>query len=170
VGVPLDEARAVVGRSAGRVRSALDAHRERLVAQIRDVSQRIVAVDEFLEKGTPMPALQTIRPVQIRVRVADVRKAAAFYTAAFDVVFNEAISSVQFGTYRTDQFFLITLEEHEITTPGRFGLLVDDVETVHQRAIDAGGAEVHPPADFTWKPRTSCVSDPDGNLIDLTQG
>ncbi|GIE32808.1 hypothetical protein Ait01nite_058530 [Actinoplanes italicus] len=175
VGVPLDEVRAVVGKPAGRVRPALDAHRERLVAQIRDVSQRIVAVDEFLEKGMPMPTLQTIRPVQIRVRVADVRRAAAFYTAAFDVVFNEAISSVQFGTYRTDRFFLITLEEHgleehDVTTPGRFGLLVGDVDTVHQRAIGAGGAEVHPPADFAWKPRTSCVSDPDGNLIDLTQG
>jgi DNA-binding transcriptional MerR regulator len=185
VGVPLDEVRAVVGRPAGQVRSALGAHRERLVAQVREVSQRIVTIDEFLEKGTPMPELQTVRPVQIRLKVADVRKAAAFWTAAFDVVFNEAISSVQFGTYRTDRFFLITLEErdvtpaerhdvapgvHDVSAAGRIGLLVDDVDAVHQRAIEAGGAEVHPPADFAWKPRTSCVRDPDGNLIDLTQG
>lgn len=173
VGVPIDEVRAVVGRPAGQVRSALDAHRERLVAQVREVSQRIVAVDEFIEKGTPMPVLQTIRPVQIRIKVADVQGAAVFYTAAFDVVFNEAISSVQFGTYRTDRFFLITLEErdgevsrHDGT---RFGLLVDDVDAAHDRAIEAGGVAVHPPTDFAWKPRTSCVRDPDGNVIDLSQ-
>jgi DNA-binding transcriptional MerR regulator len=173
VGVPIDEVRAVVGRTPGQVRSTLDAHRERLVAQVREVSQRIVAVDEFIEKGTPMPAVQAIRPVQIRIKVADVQQAAAFYTAAFDVVFNESISSLQFGTYRTDRFFLITLEEHDGEAPGhdgaRFGLLVDDVDTAHGRAINTGGVEVHPPTDFAWKPRTSCVRDPDGNVIDLSQ-
>ena len=78
VGVPIDDVRAVVSRPAGQVLSALDAHRERLVAQLREVSQRIAAVDEFIEKGTPMPALQTVRPVQIRIKVADVQKAATF--------------------------------------------------------------------------------------------
>ena len=57
--------------------------------------------------------------------------AAAFYTAAFDLVFNEAIS--------------------------------------HQRAADAAGAQVHPPTDFAWKPHTSRVRDPSGNLVELTQ-
>ena len=173
VGVPIDDVRAVVGRPAGQVHSALEVHRERLVAQLRQVSQRIVAVDEFIEKGTPMPVLRAVRPVQIRVKVADVEKAAAFYTAAFDVVFNEAISSVQFGTYRSDQFFLITLEERDQEAARqdstRFGLLVDDVDTAHHHAIKAGGAEVHPPADFAWKPRTSCVRDLDENVIDLSQ-
>jgi DNA-binding transcriptional MerR regulator len=173
VGVPIDEVRAVVGRTAGQVRSALDAHRKRLVAQVHEVSQRIAAVDEFLEKGTPMPALQGIRPVQIRIEVADVQRAAAFYTAAFDVVFNESISSLQFGAYRTDRFFLITFDERNAAAPGRdgtrFALLVDDVDAAHSRAIEAGGVEVHPPTDFAWKPRTSCLRDPDGNVIDLSQ-
>ncbi|BEL04510.1 hypothetical protein Q0Z83_027010 [Actinoplanes sichuanensis] len=173
VGVPVDEVRAVVGRPAGQVRSALDVHRERLVTQVREASQRIAAVDEFIEKGTPMPALQTIRPVQIRIPVGDVQKAAAFYTTAFDVVFNESISSLQFGTYRTDRFFLITLEEHDGTGAGhdgtRFGLLVDDVDAAHARAVEAGGREIHPPTDFAGKPRTSSIRDPDGNVIDLSQ-
>ncbi|GAA2610029.1 MerR family transcriptional regulator [Paractinoplanes durhamensis] len=169
VGVPIDEIRAVAGRPAEDFRAALDTHRDRLVAQLRVLAQRIVAVDEFIEKGTPMPALQDIRPVQLRIQVADVRKAAAFYTAAFDVVFNEAISSLQFGTYRSDRFFLITLEEGGGPSGSRFGLLVDDVDAAHGRALAAGGAEHHPPADFAWKPRTSCVRDPDGNLIDLSQ-
>src|SRR5262249_5160233 len=150
-----------------------EAHRDRLIAQIREASQRVAAVDEFIEKGTPMPVPQTIRPVQIRIKVADVQAAAKFYTAAFDVVFNESISSVQFGTYRSDRFFLITLEERDQVGSEhggtRFGLLVGDLDAAHERAIGAGGVEVHPPADFAWKPRTSCVRDPDGNLIDLSQ-
>jgi DNA-binding transcriptional MerR regulator len=173
VGVPLDEVRAVVGRTATELRSALNEHRDRLIAQIREVSQQVTAVDEFIEKGILMSTMQAIRPVQIRIRVADVEAAAAFYTTAFDVVFNESISSLQFGTYHTDQFFLITLEERGEQAPGhdgtRFGLLVDDVASAHDRAIRAGGTEVHPPTDFAWKPRTSAVRDVDGNVIDLTK-
>jgi DNA-binding transcriptional MerR regulator len=170
VGVPIDEVRVVVGRH-GQVRSALDAHRQRLVEQVRELSQRIVAVDEFIEKGTPMPALQEVRPVQIRLTAEAVHRAATFYTTAFDVVFNEAISSLQFGTYRSDRFFLITLEEGDPSGRAgtRFGLLVEDVDAAHARAVDAGAVEVHPPTDFAWKPRTSAVRDPDGNVIDLSQ-
>lgn len=53
--LPIDEIRGLVGRDTEDVRRALDAHRERLVAQARDLSQRIAAVDEFLDKGTHMP-------------------------------------------------------------------------------------------------------------------
>jgi DNA-binding transcriptional MerR regulator len=173
VDLPIDEIRVVLGRHANDVRGALDIHRDRLITQVRELSQRVLAIDEFIEKGTAMPALQVTRPVQIRIKVDDVPSTAAFYTAAFDLVFNESISSLQFGTYRGDRFFLITLEENgqqpPIAAGARFGLLVDDIDAAHQRAIDAGGAEVHPPTDFAWKPRTSCVRDPSGNLIDLSQ-
>lgn len=173
VGLPIDEVRAVRGRAPGQVRSALDAHRERLAAQVREVTQQIVAVDGFLEKGPPTSALPGVRPVQLRITVTDVRVAAAFYTTAFDIVFNESISSLQFGAYRTDRFFLITLDERDPAAARqdgtRFGLLVDDVDAVHDRAVRAGGVEVHPPIDFPWKPRTSCVRDPDGHVIDLSQ-
>ncbi|GAA0529895.1 hypothetical protein GCM10010172_08250 [Paractinoplanes ferrugineus] len=170
VGVPIEEVRAVLGHPTAQVRSTLDNHRERLVTQARELAQRIRAVEEFLERGTPMPTLQAARPVQLRISVGDVGDAAVFYQNAFDVVFNEAISSLQFGTYRSDGFFLMTLEEGTAAAATRLGLLVDDVDTVHARALAAGATELHPPTDFAWKPRTSCVRDPDGNLIDLTQG
>ncbi len=173
VDLPIDEIRAVLGSRPADVRSALDAHRERLVTQVRELSQRVLAVDEFIEKGTPVPAFQAIRPVQIRIKVRDIREAATFYTAAFDVVFNEDISSLQFGTYGSDRFFLITLEEctevSSVVGGANFGLLVDGVDAAHERALTAGAAEVHPPADRAWKPRTSCVRDPSGNCIDLSQ-
>jgi len=89
------------------------------------------------------------------------------------VVFNEDISSLQFGTYRSDRFFLITLEEcsegSSSVGGAHFGLLVDGVDAAHERALTAGAAEVLPPADYAWKPRTSCVRDHSGNCIDLSQ-
>jgi DNA-binding transcriptional MerR regulator len=174
VDLPIDEIRAVLGqRPAAGVQSALDAHRLRLVAQLREVSQRVRAVDELIGHGAPMPALQAIRPVQLRITVPGIRAAAAFYTTAFDVVFSENISSLQFGTYRSDRFFLLTLQEPEtdsaVTGRAHFGLLVDDVDAAHDRALAAGAAEACPPTDFAWKPRTSSVHDPGGNRIDLSQ-
>jgi DNA-binding transcriptional MerR regulator len=171
VDLPIDEIRTVLGQGAAEVRAALDAHRERLVAQVRELSQRVRAIDEFIEKGTAMPTLQAVRPVGIRIGVPDIPAAAAFYTSAFDVVFNESISSLQFGTYRSDQFFLITLESGSDLPAGAayFGLLVEDVDAAHRRALAAGATEEHPPMDFAWKPRTSCVRDPAGNRIGLSQ-
>jgi DNA-binding transcriptional MerR regulator len=168
VDLPIDEIRAVLDRSSAEIRAALDVHRERLAAQVRELSQRIRAVDEFIAKGTTMPAVQAVRPVQLRIGVDDVAKAAAFYTAAFDAVFQEEIDSVRFGAYRSERFFLITMEEG--AGRARFGLLVDDLDTAHQRALAAGGTEVHPPQEFSYKPRSSCVRDPSGNVVHLTQG
>lgn len=58
---------------------------------------------------------------------------------------------------------------HE-TGASRFGLLVEDVDATHRRALDAGATEeVNAPVDAPWKPRWSCVTDPSGNNIDLYQ-
>jgi uncharacterized glyoxalase superfamily protein PhnB len=54
--------------------------------------------------------------------------------------------------------------------PARFGLLVDDVDAAHTRALTAGAVEIEAPADKPWKPRSSTVKDPGGNHIDLYQG
>jgi PhnB protein len=56
------------------------------------------------------------------------------------------------------------------TGTSRFGLLVSNVDDAHRRALDAGATEYYPPVDKPWKPRSSCVTDPSGNLIDLYQG
>jgi DNA-binding transcriptional MerR regulator len=172
LGLPIDAIRGLKGTGPGGVRVALSAHRERLLAQVRDLTQRIAAVDEFLDKGTTMPEPQQVRPVQLRLPVRDVDEATDFYITAFDPVFLADISSLQFGTYRSDRFFLVTLEHCEAAEAGpvHFGLLVADLALAHRRALDAGGAEVYPPTDFAWKPRTSCVKDPSRNLVDLSQG
>jgi predicted enzyme related to lactoylglutathione lyase len=125
-----------------------------------------------------MPEPKIPRIVQVTINVTDLAGAIRFYQGAFDAVFNEEVSSFQFGTWPSDDFFLLTVA-HEANDHGghegptgvsRFGLLVAEVDAVHRRAVDAGAVEVYPPADTSWKPRCSCVADPSGNRVDLYQG
>ena len=48
-------------------------------------------------------------------------------------------------------------------------LFRSDVDAAHRKALDAGATERFAPYDKPWKPRTSHVTDPSGNWIDLTQ-
>ena len=50
------------------------------------------------------------------------------------------------------------------------GFLVPDLDTTHRNALAAGAAEAVAPADQEGMPRTSAVTDPDGNWIWLYQG
>jgi predicted enzyme related to lactoylglutathione lyase len=130
------------------------------------------ALDEYLKRGSPMPESAGSRPVQITIHVEDVPKSVSFYSQVFGAEYNEAISSFQFGAWNTDSFFLLTIEQVTPKNQGRgscFGFFVDDLDSAHQRALDAGATEVLPPTEFAWKPRTSVVDDPSGNRLSLTQ-
>lgn len=125
-----------------------------------------------------MPELKIPRIVQVTINVTDLAETIRFYQAAFDAVFNEEVSSFQFGTWPSEDFFLLTVA-HEATDhgrhegpagPSRFGLLVADVDAAHRRAVEAGALEVFAPVDTPWKPRWSCVADPSANRVDLYQG
>ncbi|MEV7805338.1 VOC family protein [Microbispora sp. NPDC088329] len=179
VDVPIDAVRVVMDDPDGEaLRTVLRSHRERLMDRAQVLSRMVHVVDHYIEHGVAMPDLKTPRIVQVTVTVADLAESISFYRAAFDAVFNEEISSFQFGAWPSEDFFLLTVA-HELNEHGRhdgpagvsrFGLLVDDVDAAHRRAVDAGAVEVHPPADQPWKPRSSCVTDPSGNRIDLYQG
>jgi predicted enzyme related to lactoylglutathione lyase len=120
------------------------------------------------------------RPVQIKIAVEDMAGAIAFYREAFGFRYevtrrteNEDHSSFVFGTYGQDGFFLIHLQddpgEVDRLGPSTFGLLVDDLETVHARAIGAGGTEVVSPCTPEGMPRASAIRDPSGNWVWLYQ-
>jgi len=82
-----------------------------------------------------------------------------------------AFSSFVLGAYHTDSFFLLTVENWlDGGTPSSFGLLVDDVDARHTRALELGATEISPPTDYRWKPRCSVVDDPSGNRVQLSQG
>jgi predicted enzyme related to lactoylglutathione lyase len=110
------------------------------------------------------------RVVQVVVATRDVAESVRFYRGVFNAPYTEDISSFEFGTWGTDSFFLLTIDNwHDDATPSSFGMLVPNVDEVHQRAIEAGASEVEPPADYAWKPRSSVIDDPSGNRIQLSQ-
>jgi len=82
-------------------------------------------------------------------------------------------SAFLFGVYGQPDFFLLHLicGQDRMDLPGRstFGLLVDDLDGCHARAVEAGATEVIAPRDVEGMPRNSAVRDPSGNWISLTQ-
>jgi len=172
VDLPIEELQQVLGLDDAAVQPVLERHRRRLASRMRTLTRMTATLEEYLEKGSPMPEPAGSRPVQITIHSDDVPKSASFYSQVFDAEFNEAISSFQFGAWNTDSFFLLTLEQVTSEHPGErscFGFFVDDLDAAHQRALAVGATEIHPPMEFEWKPRTSVVDDPSGNRISLTQ-
>jgi DNA-binding transcriptional MerR regulator len=175
VDLPLDAVRQVLDDPDPVTRQAVLArHREQLSERAHILSRMVRRLDRYIEHGVDMPQVTSPRIVQVTISVRDLTEARAFYEGVFGAEFNEEISSFQIGTWPGEEFFLLTVA-HEPDHPGpegpsRFGLLVADVDTAHQRALDAGAREVEAPVDRPWKPRSSCVTDPSGNRIDLFQG
>jgi DNA-binding transcriptional MerR regulator/catechol 2,3-dioxygenase-like lactoylglutathione lyase family enzyme len=172
--LPVLEVREAITSDGTDLELVLERHRSRLTNHTRALNRMTTAVDKYLQKGLPTPQQTTCQPVQITIHADNVPATVTFYADVFDAEFNESTSSFLFGTWKTDSFFLLTIEPQcpDGDHPGRnacFGFLVDDLDSVHQRALDAGATEVHPPRDFDWKPRTSIVDDPNGNRIALSQ-
>jgi predicted enzyme related to lactoylglutathione lyase len=104
------------------------------------------------------------------VGTRDHAESVSFYAEVFDLAFNADISSFVLGAWDTDSFFLLTVENWlDGDSPSSFGLLVDDVDERHRRALDQGATEISPPADYAWKPRCSVIDDPSGNRLQLSQ-
>ena len=110
------------------------------------------------------------RVVQVMVSTQDHAGSVRFYSEVFDLAFNPDTSSFVLGAWGTDSFFLLTVENWlDAETPSSFGMLVDDVDARHRRALEHGATEVSPPTEYEWKPRSSVIDDPSGNRIQLTQ-
>jgi DNA-binding transcriptional MerR regulator len=178
IDLPIDAVRQVLADPDGQaLPTVLRLHRKQLLDQAHALTQMTRTVDRYIEYGVTMPDLKTPRICQVTINVTDRAAAITFYQAAFGAVFNEDISSFEFGTWPSDDFFLLSLahppnhhgEQRGPTGTSRFGLLVADVDEAHRRALGAGATEHYPPVDRSWKPRSSCVEDPSGNWIDLTQ-
>ncbi len=181
-GVPIEEIRQVIEDETGAAaRDVLARHRHRLERQRNHLAARIRDTERFLKEGITMPEVQSgCRPVQIKIAVNDVDAAVAFYTKAFgfhyDVVqrtTDSDYSAFMFGTYGHDDFFLLHLiaSQERMDLPGQstFGLLTEDIDTYHARALDAGAIEAVAPNDPEGMPRCSAVRDPSGNWIWLYQ-
>jgi DNA-binding transcriptional MerR regulator len=166
VEVPVGVVRDILAQPGGAV-DALRRHRATLAARAHNLSEMVQAVDRYIEAGGIMTALKTARIVQVTISVTDKSAAVAFYQKAFGASYQPEISSLQFGDYPDDDFFLLTIEAEKGFGPSRFGLTVAGIDEAHHRALAAGGTEIEAPYDAPWKPRSSEVRDPSGNVISL---
>lgn len=181
IDLPIEEIRQVLAE-AGQAGPVLAGHRQRLLRTRGLLTAQIDNVDRLLEEGFTMSAPPSgCRPVQITIAVDDLDASITFYEAAFDLRYEVTRrtddtdhSSFMFGEYGRDGFFLLQLSADVVDTdrpgPTTFGLLVDDLDARHSRALAAGATEVVAPRDRQGMPRSSAVRDPSGNWIWLYQG
>jgi DNA-binding transcriptional MerR regulator len=182
IDLPIDGIRQILDGGDDASRDVLTQHRRRLEGQQSLLAAQLGDVDRYLKEGLPMPTIQSgCRPVQIKLAVADRKKAVEFLQAAFGLRYTVIrrtedgdYSDIQFGEYGRDDFFLLNLLDDPAHTdqPGAttFGLLVDDLDATHSQALAAGGTEAVAPHSPEGMPRCSAVNDPDGNWIWLYQG
>lgn len=117
------------------------------------------------------------------VYVPDVPAALAFYTAAFGLAQRFLHESGTYGELATGETTL-AFAAHELgdhNFPGghvrasdsaqplgmEIGLVTDDVDAAHQRALAQGAAELAAPSRKPWGQTVSYVRAPDGTLIEL---
>jgi predicted enzyme related to lactoylglutathione lyase len=101
--------------------------------------------------------------------------ATRFWSSLFDAEFEDwggGSLQVRLGGGHDFDLFNLRIRGAEDPHHGHraaFGLLVDDVDDFHRRALAAGGKEHDPPQDAAGMPRHSRFEDPLGNRIVLWQ-
>ena len=56
-----------------------------------------------------------------------------------------------------------------VTNHFHLRITVDDVNEMHQKCLGCGAQQVTAPGNNEWGEYTSCVADPDGNIIELVK-
>lgn len=151
IDLPIEEIQRVLADPGGPgTGEILARHRDRLARRHSQLTAQLFDVDTLRTRGITMPTpLSGCRPVQIKIAVDDLDTAIAFYTKAFGMRYDVTrrtddrdFSSFVFGEYGQDGFFLLHLlpDPTYVDRPGptTFGMSVDDLDVVHQRAIQAG--------------------------------
>jgi lactoylglutathione lyase len=124
----------------------------------------------------------------VGLSVADLEAAEAFYTTAFgfarQLAFELSPHPIRGVMLTHPEGFRLELFEHSASVAGlqaatpveahatrgfnHFALRSGDIDGVWERAIEAGGSEVMPPADSPEPGvRFAFLADPEGNLVEL---
>lgn len=180
--VSLAAARTIVADpDSVEARALLADQSDRLVRQRHHLDRQIAQCSTYATEGIQMPTIATtITPVQIKLGVSDKARAERFYEEAFGLVQrvvrhtrDQDASAYQFGDYGQPGFFLLFLvDESDFDRPGpsTIGFLVPDLDGAHRRALRAGATEAVAPAEQEDMPRSSALTDSDGNWVWLYQG
>jgi len=160
--------------------TVLAAHRDRLERERARLSASLGDTVRFADGLPAVSPPPGARPVQVKLLVSDVDAAAAFYSDAFGFEYevtqrtaDEDFSGFVFGRYGESDFFLVHLQTVDYpgaAGPATIGMLVDDLDVAHRRALAAGATELLGPHETEGMPRSSAVRDPDANVVWLYQG
>lgn len=120
------------------------------------------------------------RPVTVVLTVGDLEQSLSLYRDAFGLDLhvddhdgNDPWTSGRHAatTWTEGEFMHFALYETKngtTTSCAQVAFRIDDLDVAHQRAIEAGARVIHAPKDQPWG-RSARYSDPDGNVIELTQ-
>lgn len=179
--MPLDEIRRVCSGEPEERRNLFVAHQQRLARRGRLIADQIHNLErELQQQENAVPATaRPSRPCQLKITVSDVAAATEFYAGLLGVeptitrrAGDDEFYGFMFGNYGDADFFLIHLlgsGEFDALGPSTFGLLVDDLDAAHKRALTLGATEAMAPISPEGMPRSSAVRDRDDNWIWLAQ-
>jgi predicted enzyme related to lactoylglutathione lyase len=120
------------------------------------------------------------RLVTVVLRVSDLDRSAALYRDGFglDLHFGDHEGNDEWTsghhaatTWHEGAFLHFALyQSHDAaaTTRAQIAFRVDDLDSAHRRALNAGAELVHEPQTQPWG-RSARYLDPDGNVIELTE-
>jgi catechol 2,3-dioxygenase-like lactoylglutathione lyase family enzyme len=105
----------------------------------------------------------------VTLGVTDMAASCAFYAAlGFELAYGGP--GAPFTSFRVGPTFLNLQRVDAVETGwGRFVVHVDDVDAVHQRAVDAGLSPTMAPSDAPWGERYFHIDDPDGHEVSLAR-
>lgn len=106
----------------------------------------------------------------VTIGCTDLSASHAFYTAlGFDDVVH-GTPDTGFISYRVGPTFLNLQAVDRVEVGwGRFIVHVDDVDAIHQRALDAGLSPTMAPSDAPWGERYFHIDDPDGHEVSFAR-
>jgi catechol 2,3-dioxygenase-like lactoylglutathione lyase family enzyme len=107
----------------------------------------------------------------ITLATHDMARAVAFYTAlGFQVKYGGP--DARFTSFHAGTGYLnltIAPSDRQWSWWGRAIFYVDDVDTVHARAVAAGLSPEAPPRDASWGERYFHITDPDGHQLSFAR-
>lgn len=106
----------------------------------------------------------------VTIGCTDLAASHRFYTAlGFDDVVH-GTPETGFISYRVGPNFLNLQAVGDVEVGwGRFIVHVDDVDAMHQRALDAGLSPTMAPSDAPWGERYFHIDDPDGHEVSFAK-
>jgi len=122
------------------------------------------------------------RLLQTFLQVSDVDETVAFYESVFGLDVRERSASK--ATFRTGECSLVVQADFDADTLAAFGMTppgpdrgdglvivldVEDVDAVHERAVDRGATVLTPPREVDWGRRLCLIEDPDGYVFEVSR-